>query len=114
MHEASVVQALLDQIEQNAKIYNATSVSKVYVIIGEISGVEPHLLKVAFDTFKQNTTASDSELIIEFQKPEIYCFDCQREFKLEKFRMKCPSCESFRVKLTKGDELILKTLELNT
>ncbi|AEF18458.1 MULTISPECIES: hydrogenase maturation nickel metallochaperone HypA [unclassified Hydrogenobaculum] len=114
MHEFSVVQALLMQVEDIAKEHNANSVEKIYVVIGEVSGVEPHLLKMAFDTFKENTIASKADLVIEFQKPHIYCMECQKEFSLERYSMRCPSCGSFKVKLTKGDELILKTLELDT
>lgn len=112
MHEFSIVQALLMQIEENAIYHKAKAVSKVHIIIGEVSGAEPSLLKTAFDTFKQNTIAQNSELIIEFQKPIIRCFSCGKSFELNKFRMRCPECESFNVKVEKGDELILKTLEL--
>jgi hydrogenase nickel incorporation protein HypA/HybF len=114
MHEFSVVQALLGQVEDIAKEHNANSISKIYIIVGEVSGVEPHLLKTAFDTFKENTIASEAELIIEFQKPHIYCMECQKEFSLERYSMRCPECGSFKVKLVKGDELVLMTLELET
>ncbi len=112
MHEFSVVQALIGQVEDIARDYNASSISKIYVVIGEVSGVEPHLLKMAFDTFKENTILSNAELILEFQKPVIYCEDCKKEISLERYSMLCPCCGSFRVKLKKGDELILRTLEL--
>lgn len=112
MHEFSVVQALLMQIEDIAREHNANFVKKIYIVVGEVSGVEPHLLKMAFDTFKENTIASEAELIIEFQKPYIYCEECKKEISLERYSMRCPLCGSFKVKLTKGDELILKTLEL--
>jgi len=55
MHEYSVVQALLNQCEEVAAQNEATKVMKVIVKIGVLSGVEPHLLQVAFDTFKEKT-----------------------------------------------------------
>jgi hydrogenase nickel incorporation protein HypA/HybF len=48
MHEYSIVQSLLNQCGYNAKVNDAT---KVVVKIG----VEPDLLKTAFDTFKEGT-----------------------------------------------------------
>ena len=113
MHEFSIIQALFSQIEDIANTHNAKSISKVYIIVGEVSGAEPHLLKVAFDTFKENTILQEAELFIEYQKPVIRCMECDKEFELEKYAMRCPECKSFKVRLVKGDELILKTLELD-
>jgi len=57
MHEFSIVQSLLNLIENYARENNASSVSKVVVQIGVLSGVEPHLLEIAFNTFKEGTIA---------------------------------------------------------
>jgi hydrogenase nickel incorporation protein HypA/HybF len=62
MHEFLVVQSLLNLIEENAKQNNAKSLSKVVVKIGKLSGIEPHLLKIAFDTFKEKTICENAEL----------------------------------------------------
>jgi len=62
MHEFSVVQSLMGLIEENARQNNAKSVSKVVVKIGKMSGIEPHLLKIAFDTFKEKTICENAEL----------------------------------------------------
>jgi len=65
MHEYSVVQALLNQCEEVAAQNEATKVMKVIVKIGVLSGVEPHLLQVAFDTFKEKTICDEAELILK-------------------------------------------------
>jgi Zn finger protein HypA/HybF involved in hydrogenase expression len=53
MHEYSIVQALLTQCEEIAAQNDAQSVTKVVVKIGKMSGVEPYLLEIAFNTFKE-------------------------------------------------------------
>ncbi|MBV5348079.1 hydrogenase maturation nickel metallochaperone HypA, partial [bacterium] len=55
MHEYSIVQALLTQCEDIARENEAESVTKIIVKIGKMSGVEPHLLEMAFNTFKEKT-----------------------------------------------------------
>ena len=55
MHEYSVVQSLLESCEEHARVNEASKVTKVVVKIGVLSGVEPDLLKTAFDTFKEQT-----------------------------------------------------------
>ena len=47
MHEYSVVQALLEQVEKYAAENEAERVTKVVVKIGVMSGVEPHLVKAS-------------------------------------------------------------------
>ena len=71
MHEYSIVQSLLDACEDNAKANDATKVSKVVVKIGVMSGVEPSLLKTAFDTFKEKTMCEDAEFIMNIQNLSI-------------------------------------------
>ena len=53
MHEYSIVQALLEQCEEHAKANDSTKITKVVTKIGKLSGVEPHLLETAFETFKE-------------------------------------------------------------
>ena len=80
MHEYSIVQALLDQCEDHAKEHNATAVTKVVVKIGKYSGVEPHLLEVAFETFKEKTICSDAEFILtEDDGDDMYLMSLEME-----------------------------------
>ena len=73
MHEYSIVQSLLDSCEDNAKANDATKVTKVVVKIGVMSGVEPDLLKMAFDTFKEKTICEEAEFVMNIQPIVIKC-----------------------------------------
>ena len=48
MHELSICQALLDQVENVARDHGARRVSRVALRIGALSGIEPELLEHAF------------------------------------------------------------------
>ncbi len=111
MHEFSIVQSLLSLIESYAKKENAKSVEKVVVLIGPFSGAEPHLLKMAFDTFKEGTIAKNAELIIERAPIKVYCNRCEREFHKEELNTLCPVCNQ-PSSLVSGDELYLKSIEI--
>lgn len=112
MHEYSIVQSLLDSCEQNAKVNNATKVTKVVVKIGVMSGVEPDLLKTAFDTFKEETICAQAEFIINIQAIVIECNSCKTESILEKNEYNCPKCQSVDLKILDGEEMYLMQLEL--
>ncbi len=113
MHEFSVVQSLLDLIENNAQDNNAKSVSKVVIKIGKLSGIEPHLLKIAFDTFKEKTICENAELEMIIQDVIAKCEDCNKEFKVENNNFICPECQSFNLKIIDGEDMYLMSLEMD-
>jgi len=113
MHEYSIVQSLLESCEQHAKENEAEEVTKVVVKIGVLSGVEPDLLKTAFDTFKEKTICNDAIFEMNIQKITIKCEECGKISILEKNEFQCPKCESVNIKVTDGEDMFLMSLEMN-
>ncbi|GAB6072928.1 hydrogenase maturation nickel metallochaperone HypA [Venenivibrio stagnispumantis] len=112
MHEFSVVQSLLDLIEKNAKEHNAKSVDKVVVKIGRLSGIEPHLLELAFDTFKEKTICENAKLEMIIQEIIAICEDCKKEFVIKENEFICPYCKSFNINILDGEDMYLLSLEM--
>ncbi|MEJ5172307.1 MAG: hydrogenase maturation nickel metallochaperone HypA [Hydrogenothermaceae bacterium] len=112
MHEFSIVQSLLELIEKNVKENNGKAVSKVVVEIGKMSGVEPHLLEVAFNTFKENTVAHNAEFVVEIQEVMCLCKSCNKQFIVENYDFLCPFCQSLDFYVIKGRDMFLKSLEI--
>lgn len=112
MHEYSIVQALLNQCEEIAEKNDAKKVVKVITKIGVMSGVEPHLLEVAFNTFKEGTICDSAEFIINKQKLKLECKECGNIFEVDEVRYFCVECESLRVKVVDGEDMYLMSLEM--
>lgn len=112
MHEYSIVQALLTQCEEIAKENNAKSVQKVVVKIGKMSGVEPHLLEMAFHTFKEKTVCDEASFVMNLQPLTIECNGCKTVTELEEIYYKCPQCDSLDVRVIDGEEMFLMSLEM--
>jgi hydrogenase nickel insertion protein HypA len=112
MHEYSVVQALLNQCEEVAHQNNASKITKVITKIGVMSGIETHLLQIAFDTFKEETLCDGAEFIIQPQKLKLECKDCGAVFEVDEVRYYCTACESLKVKVLDGEEMYLMSLEM--
>jgi len=112
MHEYSIVQSLLDSCEENAKQNNAKEITKVVVKIGVLSGVEPDLLQIAFDTFKEKTICENSEFIMNIQPVLIQCQKCGEESELKKHEYSCPKCESIEINILDGEDMYLMQLEM--
>ncbi|MCW8896156.1 hydrogenase maturation nickel metallochaperone HypA [Sulfurimonas sp.] len=112
MHEYSIVQSLLDSCEENAVKNSATKVTKVVIKIGVMSGVEPELLKTAFDVFKEKTICEDAEFIINIQNVVIRCNKCLNEEVLDSIEYYCPKCKSTDLNILDGEDMYLMQLEL--
>ena len=113
MHEYSIVQSLLESCEQHARENDAKEVTKVVVKIGVLSGVEPDLLKTAFDTFKEKTVCNNAIFVMNIQKISIKCLKCGKISILEKNEFQCPDCKSVNIDVTDGEDMYLMSLEMN-
>ncbi len=65
MHELSLCVSLVEQIEAVATREQATCVTRVELVVGDRSGVEPEALEFAFPMAAEGTVAQGAELVIE-------------------------------------------------
>ena len=112
MHEYSVVQALLNQCEEVAEQNSASKITKVICKIGVMSGIEVHLLKIAFDTFKEGTLCDEALFIINEQKLKVKCRKCKDEYEIDEINYKCKSCGNLGMDTIDGEDMYLMSLEM--
>lgn len=113
MHELSVVQALLREVAQIAAVHHATTVRRVTVQIGPLSGVDHDLLAGAFAVARDSGATRHCELLLELQPVRIRCGECGAESTVTPNRILCAACAGFRTTLLSGAELILKRVEFD-
>jgi hydrogenase nickel incorporation protein HypA/HybF len=112
MHELAICQALIDQVTELANERNATSVSDIYISVGPLSGVESALLQNAFPVAVAGTVADGAELHIDSLPVRVYCKDCDAGSEVAANRLLCAQCGTWKTRLVSGDELLLKSVEL--
>jgi hydrogenase nickel incorporation protein HypA/HybF len=110
MHEYSIVQALMDRIEAEARARQARAVRRVQVRIGELAGVEIALLRTAYDLCREGTICDTASLDVTTSPAAWTCSRCQTPLAVGS-RLTCPSCGS-PGRLESGDEILLERLEL--
>ena len=113
MHEMSICQGLINQVERIAQEQGASRVDTIVLSIGPLSGVEPQLLSRAFDIARLETVAKDAELEIETGPVVVECRMCGASGEARVNRLLCPSCGDWQVNLKQGDELLLQRLEIS-
>lgn len=114
MHELSVCQALIRQVEDIARQHQAAEIRTVNVQIGPLSGVEPDLLAQAFPLASAGTAAKTSRLVIERLPIRVRCQNCGAETEAAANRLLCGMCGDWRTQLVSGDEMLLASIELTT
>ena len=112
MHELSIAQALVEQVEAAAAKEQAISVVKVVIAVGSLSGVEPEALSAIFPMVAEGTVASGAELAVERVAVSVRCRACGQESPAEGYFIGCPACASKDVELISGRELNIKSIEL--
>ena len=113
MHELTVCQALVSQVEDLARERRAT-VLRVHVGVGPLSGVEPRLLEDAYPLACAGTRAEGSMLAIEGTAIRVRCRSCGAESAATANRLLCAACGDWHTDLIAGDELLLLRVELDT
>jgi len=113
MHEMSICQALMDQVERIAKEQGASRVDSIVLSVGPLSGVEPVLLSRAYEVARLQTVAENAPLEIETGAIVVECRSCGASGEAQVNRLVCPSCGNWQVNLVKGDELLLLRLEVS-
>ncbi len=113
MHELSICQALITQVEAIA-IQRAARARKVRVGVGALAGVDARLLEYAYPLACAGSRAEGSLLEIEVVDIRVRCRRCGAETTATPNRLSCGECGEWRTELVAGDELVLFSIELET
>jgi hydrogenase nickel incorporation protein HypA/HybF len=110
MHEYSLVQALLNRVDAEARAHHATAVHRVTVRIGPLAGVERELFATAYEHCRPGTLCRDAELVIQDQAAQWQCEVCGAPIAAGDVLV-CAAC-GMPASLAGGDELLLERIEL--
>lgn len=111
MHEVSIVAQLMRDIERIALENNLAEVSKVKVMLGKMRQIIPESFEFAFSTLKANTIAHRAVLELSYEEIEILCEDCGFSEMVTDSCFFCSQCQSPRIKIFKGRDIVLMSLE---
>ncbi len=113
MHEfgiaRSIVHTVLKEIEQRS----LTSVKRVGLRVGALSGVEPDALTFSFEAIVAESPLADCRLVLEHVPVQGVCRDCHRDFQVDDFIFLCPACGSGKVQVNRGRELQISYLDVD-
>ncbi|MBO2603653.1 hydrogenase maturation nickel metallochaperone HypA [Shewanella algae] len=114
MHEYSIVSALMEQCQQLAAEHGAKGIARVAIKIGAMSGVEPELVRTAFNTFREHSVCHQAVLDIDIAPLTLACNQCRLQSTPEERTVICPHCHSQDTRVIDGEDMLLMQLELIT
>ena len=110
MHEYSLVQSLMERIQQEAAARHAIAVHRVRLKIGELSGVEAELLDSAFEIVREGTICARAALEILRVPARWECSRCLAPIGAGEV-LQCRACGA-PARLASGDDIVLDQLEM--
>ncbi len=113
MHELAIAENLMDIVKKSAEQHNIEKVKSLRIVIGELSMVLPDALEFSFSIVSKGTVAEQAQLEFIHIPISAHCNICKKEITVENNIFKCPQCGSTDLKITKGQEFYLESIEYN-
>jgi hydrogenase nickel incorporation protein HypA/HybF len=113
MHEFSLVESLLDEVERVGVTRPGVMILEITIDCGPLSGVEPELLHLAFESLAPPRLGENCRLRINDIPLEATCRDCHSLCFPSLGDIRCHVCGSRQVNITQGDGLILRSITLS-
>jgi len=112
MHEMSLAEGVLQLIEDAAHHQEFAKVTKVWLEIGQLSGVEIEAMKFCFDAVTRDSIADGARLEIITAPGTGWCLECSTTVSMTEVYGECPQCGGYQVQVTGGTEMRVKELEV--
>ena len=110
MHELAVTQSILDIAVRNSQ--GASRVTGINIVIGQFSSIVDDSVKFYWDIVAEGTIAHGATLHFERIPGEMQCGNCGHTFKPDNKTYECPACSSGFVRIVKGDEFRVESIDV--
>ena len=112
MHELAVTQGMLSIALEHAAGAGAGRITRINLVIGEMSGIVDDCVQFYFDFASRSTPAEGALLSFERIPTRFRCHACQTTFSPQGRDWGCPGCGEFRVEIVAGREFYVDSIEV--
>ncbi|RLC62801.1 MAG: hydrogenase maturation nickel metallochaperone HypA [Chloroflexi bacterium] len=112
MHELSITQSILDIALRHAEQVGCRRITRLNLVIGELSSIVDDSVQFYWDFVSQDTIAAGAELHFERVPGTLRCLSCDHTFPLNGRDYACPVCGQTQVVVAGGDEFRLESIEV--
>ena len=112
MHELAITQSMFDLVLEQAGKAGARKVSRINLVIGEMTGVVGDCVRFYFDFISKGTLAEGAALSVETVPLKARCWDCGKTYQPGEFDWDCPWCQGNSMEVIAGKELFVESIEV--
>ncbi|HEV7192376.1 MAG TPA: hydrogenase maturation nickel metallochaperone HypA [Jatrophihabitantaceae bacterium] len=109
MHELAIAESVIETITART---GRRRVRRVRLEVGTLSGVSADALRFCFELAAADTVADGATLVIDEPDGRARCVSCGEEFVVADLILLC-RCGSSDVRVVRGDELRILSVEVN-
>lgn len=110
MHEFSLIEALLEEVDRVLAGRKARRVTEIGVVCGPLSGVDPSLLTFAFDCLVPDRFGPECRLTVDSIPLQVKCNGCGIAFSPATIHFWCPSCGDGNTEILQGGDFLLSRI----
>jgi hydrogenase nickel incorporation protein HypA/HybF len=114
VHELSVTESILEIALRHARRANASRVTNIYLIIGQLSSIVDDSVQFYWDMVSEGTLCAGASLHFERLPARLACEICGASYTVNGGLMACPVCGGVRVRVLSGEEFRVASIEIDT
>jgi hydrogenase nickel incorporation protein HypA/HybF len=112
MHEFSITESLLALALEKAGQADARKITRINLVLGEMSGVVGDCVQFYFDALSRDTIAAGARLSFEARPTKLRCQRCQTVFEPRDHDWTCPDCREMAIEIVSGRECYMDSIEV--
>jgi hydrogenase nickel incorporation protein HypA/HybF len=112
VHELPVTESILEISLRRAKEANATRITGLYLVIGQLSSLVDDSIQFYWDIIAKDTIAEGAILHFRRIPAEFQCMACATMFRPDGEDLSCPSCGNIGARIAAGDEFFLEAIDV--
>ena len=112
MHELPVTMGVLSVVLEHAKKIQANKITRINLVIGELSGFVPEYITIQFNIVSKDTVAYGADIIFKEQTAELRCRNCAATFSPNGKEWGCPECGERNIEIVSGRECYVESMEV--
>jgi hydrogenase nickel incorporation protein HypA/HybF len=112
MHEYSITESILSLALEKAGAAEASRITRINLVVGDLSGVVSECIQFYFDFLSEGTIASGAVLSCVTKSTELRCRKCGKVFSPADQDWSCPDCHEAGVEIMSGRECYMESIEV--
>jgi len=112
VHELAITQSMLEIVLKQAEQAHAKKVTKINLVIGDMTGVVSDSVQFYLDILTKETIAEGAVVSFTMVPSQAKCRTCNQTFELKEFDWTCPNCQGNIIDVISGKELLVESIEV--